>query len=196
MTPQNPTDADLIAAIQGTREAREKALQTLFQTGIWQQIVVRYVQQHGGSEQDGKDVFQDTMILFDRNIRSNTFEGRASLQTYFVGIAKWRWLAVQRQRKNLVELDTAEHIKEAVQSPENQMISDEKRLLFDESLAQLGKRCQALLGLVRLEYSMKEIADALELSSPEMAKKNAYECRMKFRAYLEKHPKLLKILRG
>ena len=107
MTLHNPTDSDLVAAIQGTSEQREHALKTLFQTGIWQQIVVRYVEQHGGTTQDGKDVFQETMILFDRNIRAKTFDGRASLQTYFVGIAKWYWLGQQRKNKKIVELDAA-----------------------------------------------------------------------------------------
>jgi RNA polymerase sigma factor (sigma-70 family) len=196
MTLHNPTDSDLIAAIQGTSEQRMNALKTLFQSGIWQQIVVRYVEQHGGTTQDGKDVFQETMILFDRNIRAKAFDGRASLQTYFVGIAKWYWLGVQRKKNKFVELDTAEHIKGEGQSAEFSVISEERKDLLDKAIAQLGERCQKILGLYKLDYSMKEAAEVLSLSSAELAKKHASECRKKLREYLEARPELLKILRG
>jgi RNA polymerase sigma factor (sigma-70 family) len=190
------TDADLIAAIQGTSQARKNALKNLFETGVWQQIVVRYVEQHGGSEQEGMDVFQDAMILFDRQIRANTFEQRGSLQTYFVGIAKWRWLYLQGQRKHALALDTQEHLTDTAQNPEYQVISEEKQVLLDAAIAQLGERCQKILGLYKLSYTMKEAADILGLSSPDLAKKQASECRKKLRDYLEERPELLKILRG
>lgn len=186
----------IIAAIQGTSEARKNALKNLFETGVWQQIVVRYVAQHGGSDQEGMDVFQDAMILFDRQIRANTFEQRGSLQTYFVGIAKWRWLYLQGQRKHALALDTHEYIADTTPSPEYQIISKEKQVLLDAAIAQLGERCQKILGLYKLSYTMKEAAEILGLSSPDMAKKQASECRKKLRTYLEERPELLKILRG
>ena len=75
-------------------------------------------------------------------------------------------------------------------------ISDERKDLLDKAIAQLGERCQKILGLYKLDYSMKEAAEILALSSAELAKKQASECRKKLRDYLEERPELLKILRG
>ena len=127
----------------------------------------------------------DALIL--TQFFEGNFNGQSSWATYFVGIAKWRWVSVKRKFGRDTELKT-EHFEEIIESVEARAIENEKRQIIDEILAKIGEKCKNLLKLYKLSYSMEEIAQLLGLNSPELAKKNAYECRKKFRAYVEENP--------
>ena len=58
--------------------------------------------------------------------------------------------------------------------------SDTARRLFD--------RCRDLLRLYQLDHSMEEIARMMQYSNADVAKKEAYRCRMRFRELLENNP--------
>ena len=178
---------ELISAIQKDGISRDLALQAVYNDPKLRLAVIRLIQSNGGNIQDAEDVFQDTLILFDRQIREGNFNGQSAWATYFVGIAKWRWVSVKRKFGRDTELKT-EHFEEIVESVEARAIENEKRQIIDEILAKIGEKCKNLLKLYKLSYSMEEIAQLLGLNSPELAKKNAYECRKKFRAYVEENP--------
>jgi hypothetical protein len=59
-------DKFTIAGIQGTAAERDQALGQFFRQrrGLRGQVI-NYVASHGGTEQDGEDVFQDAVVLFD-----------------------------------------------------------------------------------------------------------------------------------
>lgn len=186
-------DTELLAAIKQGNLDRDAALQRIYQDTKLKRSVIAYVTAHNGNVQDAEDVFQDSLILFDRQIREDKFQGQSSWSTYFVGIAKWRWLSLQRKFGRNTELKS-EHYDAHIESVEARAIENEKRDLIDEILSKIGNRCQTILKLYKLSYSMDEIASELGLSSPEMAKKNAYECRKKFKTYLTGNTEYLNIL--
>jgi RNA polymerase sigma factor (sigma-70 family) len=176
----------LLAFEQGGLQ-RDDALKHIYENEKLRQSVSYLVTNNGGNIQDAEDVYQDTLILFDRQIRTGRFKGESTWTTYFIGIAKWRWISMKRKFGRDVELKI-EHINEQVESVEVDTIENEKRALIDDVLAKIGERCKALLKLYKLSFSMEEIAQQLGLSSPEMAKKNAYECRKKFKDFVTENP--------
>ncbi|HQU59773.1 MAG TPA: RNA polymerase sigma factor, partial [Saprospiraceae bacterium] len=180
-------DEALISAITGTSESREKALQYVFHQTEWKEVVLRFVQQYGGNEQDGEDIFQETIILFDRNLRQAKFEGKSALKTYFMAIAKRRWWKQAGKRRPQEEL-TPQHYEAAEPSVECQVISEEQASYLAQAMEQAGSRCKEILKLYQLDYSMEEIARAVALSSAAMAKKEAYRCRQRLRQFLENNP--------
>jgi RNA polymerase sigma factor (sigma-70 family) len=187
------TDSQLLTAIKGKQEERDWALKHFFTNKSLKATVVGYILHQGGNVQDGEDVFQDTVILFDRAIREGNFKEQSSLNTFFVGIAKWRWVSNKRKYGGYVELKP-ELYDMSIESVEGRFIEDERRKVIDEILTKIGERCKVILKLYKLSYSMEEIAEQLGLSSPELAKKNAYECRKKFKNYLADKPEYKSIL--
>ena len=187
------TDAQLLNAIKGKEEERNWALKYFFTNKPLKASVISYVSQHNGNVQDGEDVFQDTVILFDRAVREGNFKGQSSLSTYFIGIAKWRWVSNKRKFGGNLELKPEQYDK-PVESVEARVIEDERRNVIDEILTKIGDRCKTILKLYKLSYSMDEIAEKLGLSSPELAKKNAYECRKKFKDFVENKPEYKSLL--
>jgi RNA polymerase sigma factor (sigma-70 family) len=195
MDNTNWSDESLIAGIQSGGTAREDALKRLYQLPGLREAVYRYVLDHGGDRQNAQDIFQETLVLFDRNLREGRFEGKSALRTYFVAIAKWRWVTVRRQQGRYSELSPA-HYDAEVESPEAETIRSEYRELFQEALGQIGERCRDLLRLYQLEYSMEEIAQQMQYSNADVAKKEAYRCRMRFRDLLENNPEFAVLLQG
>jgi RNA polymerase sigma factor (sigma-70 family) len=185
---RNIPDAALVAAIQGSAAERDKALKYLYTQPILRSFVIKYVQEHKGSLDDAKDVFQETLIAFDKAIRLGSFQGKCSLNTFFMSIAKWQWVSNRRKSKGYLEFKINEH-DDSVEVIEHKILETERCQMVQEILSKIGQRCKEILRLHKLEdCTMAEIAQKLGLSSPELAKKNAYECRKKFKQYVESKP--------
>ena len=178
------TDESLADAIRNGGSQRESALQVMYQKPGLRETVIRFVLDQGGNRDDALDVFQETLVLFDRNLREGKFEGRSTLATYFVGIAKWKWLAQRRQQNRTTEL-SPEHYDGTVESPESEMLRAEHRSWLEAVLGKIGERCRELLRLYQLDYSMEEITKTMHYANADVAKKEAYRCRMRFRELLE-----------
>lgn len=191
----NWTDASLLAAIQGGGSAREQALRHFYLLPGLRETVARVVLDNGGSRSDAQDVFQEALVLFDRNLREGRFEGKSALTTYFVAIAKWRWVTLRRQQGRYRELSPAQYDGE-VESAETETLRTEHRELLSEAMGQIGERCRELLRLYQLDYAMDEIAQKMGYSGPDVAKKEAYRCRTRLREHLENHPLWAEYLSG
>lgn len=178
------TNSELLFAIKQSDASRDKTLQQIYADGKLRKTVFTYILQNGGSRQDAEDVFQDSLVLFDRQIREDKFQGQSAWGTYFIGIAKWRWVSLRRKfSRDSVELKVEYH-DSPVESVEVRVIEGEKLIVIEAVLSQIGARCQQVLTYYKLSHSMEEIAELMQLSSPEMAKKVAYECRKKFKEYV------------
>jgi RNA polymerase sigma factor (sigma-70 family) len=178
------TNSELLFAIKQSDASRDKTLQQIYADDKLRKTVFTHILQNGGSRQDAEDVFQDTLVLFDRQIREDKFQGQSSWGTYFVGIAKWRWVSLRRKfSRDSTELKVEYH-DSPVESVEARVIEGEKLTVIEAVLSRIGERCQQVLTYYKLSHSMEEIAELMQLSSPEMAKKVAYECRKKFKDYV------------
>lgn len=196
MGKQNPvwTDSEIIKAICGTPNEREAALQYFFADHAMRNMVIGYILNHGGTDADGEDVFQEVFVLFDRNIRQGKFRGDSALRTYFMAIAKWYWVSHQRKKKPVVEFNTENHDGE-VHNIDAQLINAEHRTLLKEALANIKDKCRELLLLSSMATN-EEVAQEKGFSSTDMAKKALYKCREKFRAHIKEHPHLEKLLKS
>jgi RNA polymerase sigma factor (sigma-70 family) len=183
------TNEQMITGICGDRDARNRALQVVFNDEALRAFVWNYV----GNDADAEEVFQDAVIIFDRNIRSGTFRSQSSWQTYFNGIAKWRWHDM-RQRKDNQTVELKPELYDAPgESFEHALIAGERRQLLYQVIEQLREECRKVLPLYMLSYSMAEIA-AETGSNAVNIRKTAERCRESFRQYLLDHPGLMKIL--
>lgn len=184
------SDEHLIKMITGSEAEREMAMRYIFHSQIWKNMVSYYIVQNNGNEQDAEDVFQEAIILFDRNLRLGTYKGQCSLKTYFMAIAKWYWLGQLRKKKPQQEFSVLQY-DSMEESVEVQMINQEKKKFLSKALEMLGNRCKNMLELYKLHYSMQEIADHFSFSSSDMAKRETYRCRMKLRDFFENNPEWL-----
>ncbi len=189
------SDSDLLAALQGSDAERRQALDYFFKNPQLLHWVLRHVRAQGGSAQDGKDVFEESFLIFERQVRTGHFRGESSLETWFHGIARWQWLAFRRKNKAPASLDEQPDRPGEQHSPEKMLISEERRVILSTLIAQIGERCQKLIGLFQLNYSMREIREAAGYSSEQVAANEVHSCREKLKKIIVRHPEILDTLK-
>lgn len=196
MTNLSWTDPSLAAAISGgSQEQRDAALQYFFGDRTRFHRVRKYVIAQGGTDADGQDVFQDAVVLFDRNVRQGKYNGLSTLDTYFFAIAKWHWVTLRR-RKQPDALPSPEASTAEAEPADAQTIADDHKELLEKALELVGPDCKKLLKYTGLQMTNEEIAREAGHSSPEMAKKAVFRCRERFRELIRQRPGLHTILQS
>lgn len=184
------SNKNIVVAINGSVEERNEALRAIY----LDVKLFASIRKHVGNEQDAKDVFQESLVIFDRSVRSGAFKGLSDWHTYFIGIAKWRWLDMRRKKgNNWSELKPEIYDGMTEEASEVALIEGERRTLLEQAIDQLKGDCREVLGLYMLSFSMMEIAEKTG-STESNAKKMAQRCRDKLREYLMNHPALMQIL--
>lgn len=192
MQRPSPTPGEIIDALTGQDTGRRKAaLQCLFENQALRKRTIAHVRRYGGNRQDGEDVFQEAIIVFDRKTRAGAFRGESSLEGYFMGIVRWHWFnEQQRNARQPVSLHETPPEPPPGGNPEQEYLLAERREQLDKLLEQLADKCRNLLKMYALDYSMDEIARQLGFANDKVAKKEAYLCRKRFRVVLKQHPEL------
>jgi RNA polymerase sigma factor (sigma-70 family) len=196
MTPllfQN--DSEILAALQGTEAERGRALQHFFENPRLLEWVLHYIRTHGGTEQDGKDVFEEAFLIFERQLRTGHFRGESSLETWFHGIARWQWAALQRKVRPAMETDQVS-LPSSQPDPEKLLIKEERRVILEWLFVQIGERCKRLLGYFQLDYSMREIQRLMGYASEQVAANEVHSCRAKLKKLIQQHPEQLEALKN
>jgi RNA polymerase sigma factor (sigma-70 family) len=195
---QTRTDESLIQAICGLPKDREAALYYFYTLPQLHNTVKQYVKSAGGNIADYQDVFQEAFLAFDYNIRHQKFQGNASLQTYFLRIAFN--ISFKKYKKKPFSIDFEADIPDIeTKNIETHIIESEltvgQNKALDSALGKMGEKCKALLLLSGIAQSNEEIAQVMGFSSADMAKKELYRCREKFRNYLHEHPLVKNMLK-
>lgn len=138
--------------------------------------IAQYVVHRGGSRQDAEDVFQDTMLVIYRQVKSGQLVLTSSFYTYLYAVSKKIWLKKQGRKKTTQALP----INEAVPSAVETMLEEaEQYELYQEKFRQLGKDCQTVLQLFFKGTKMNEIAKVMNYASEGYAKKRKFKCKQK-----------------
>lgn len=184
--------AEIVAALLAhDLQRRRIALRNLFENGNLRDQTIRYVRKNQGNRQDGEDVFQEAILLFDRKIREGQYRGEGELEAYFMGIVRWHWYNLRKRSLQgpipLPEILPEQH---SFQDPEQEYLQTEQKELMGKLLDQLNEKCRNLLKMYQLDFSMEEIAQVMGYANGGVAKKEAFLCRRRFRALLETQPEL------
>lgn len=187
--------AEIIEALTGQNGAHRKiAMRCLFDDQALRKKAIAHVRKHGGNRQDGEDVFQEAIIVFDRKVRQGAFRSEGSLEAYFMGIVRWYWYNEQHRPGRETVTATSDIPPEPPTggNPELEYLLTERRENLEGLLELLADKCRNLLKLYQLDYSMDEIAREMGFANSNVAKKEASLCRKRFRALLLQHPELWK----
>lgn len=189
------TDDELIEAIVAGGPQRQAAIRFLYNRGNLRHRVIQFVKANSGNEQDGQDMFHEGIIVLDRNLRTGKFRGESSLDGYLYSICRFQWMNQIRKNTRVdLQEDNTQLDETVTDNPESLSMDAEKKAILERVLTQLGERCQKILSLWKLNYSMQEIADQLGFSSAAMATKNKYKCHKSLLKFLEEHPRVMAML--
>lgn len=173
----NLNEKQLIAAIKSGGKTRQQAIAQIYASKDLKQKVIRFVRNNSGIEQDGVDMFHEGIIVLDRNIRQDKFRGDGSLNGYLFSTCKLLWMNQIRTNTRVSYTDDTFKLDETVhETPESLSIRRERAAVLRKVLASLGEKCQKVLELWKLSYSMEEIAERVGLKDASVARKQKYRC--------------------
>jgi RNA polymerase sigma factor (sigma-70 family) len=152
---------------------REKAFSKLY--GLYPKIEALIVSK-GGQKQDASDVFQEALIILNRNLEKSDFKLTSSFYTYIYSVSRFIWKDTQKKfsKQELHNLNNTEieHF--------HSVLEEKKYQLAENAFLELGNRCQQLLKLFyHKAMSFKDIANVMQFKSEKIAKNQKYKCLTK-----------------
>ncbi|HHH55252.1 MAG TPA: sigma-70 family RNA polymerase sigma factor [Bacteroidetes bacterium] len=189
MTIDPNDDIGIIKAIQGSMQERNKVLTYLFEEAGWEQMIVAYVVNHGGTAEQGHFVASETLIAFDRNIRNNKFRKESSLKTYYYSIARNRWCSLLKKKGKSDEcLSLDEKLNELFYEMEE--VSEERMKLIQTIAGLLGEECEKVFKLTANDMNRSDMAETLGLADAHIASKKLGRCRKRMSLLFKENPHL------
>jgi len=139
-------------------------------------MVKRMVIDHGGSEEEAFDIFQDTALIFFNKVSNDQYTKTSSISTYLYAIARNQWYYYIRRNKHVINSQDLEGV-EAVEITENESDKLSIAKIMEKLLDQLDQDCRNLLTMFYYQNkSMKLIKEAFNLGSVQAAKVKKFRC--------------------
>lgn len=166
------TDKEIVHLIQQGKTSRAfEQIYKLFP------MIRKMILKNGGSRDDAKDIFQDSILVFYKISSRPGFVLSAAIGTLIYSISKNLWYKKIRDQRV-----RGDHIGDendiADDTDIDQALEDFQKVKVAESiLIELGDPCRSLLEKFYYEkLSMKEIAEDMGYSGEKTAKAQKYKC--------------------
>lgn len=152
---------------------REKAFSKLY--ALYPKIEILVVSK-GGQKQDASDVFQEALIILNRNLEKSDFKLTSSFYTYLYSVSRFIWKDTQKkfskQEQHNLSHTEIEHF--------HSVLEEKKYQLAERAFLELGERCRQLLQLFYYKgMTFRAIADMMQFKSEKIAKNQKYKCLSK-----------------
>lgn len=144
------------------------------------------------SSDDAKDVFQETIIAFYNNVKSDQLtELRSDVKTYIFAIGKFKTLTFLKKQNRSVTYSDFDVLK-VVEPTENTMEDKAEHEFIKTTVWKfLNEQCEDCKQVLELYYfkelDMKSIAKQMGYKNADVAKKKKYECFKKLAEMVKKN---------
>lgn len=91
--------------------------------------------------------------------------------------------------------ETSDLDQTSLETPEHLSLKEEQKQILDKLLSNLGEKCQKILELWKLSYSMEEIAEQAGLENAGIARRQKYKCYKKLLRNIDDMPNLKTLLK-
>ncbi len=174
-------DSEIVSAIKSGGLHRNNAISFIYKNQKTFSRVKHFISSWKGNSQDAEDIWIESILVLDRKIRNDEYDG-GNIYGFVFGISKGLWRN-KLKKSNKMDLVEEPALMDSVDEndPEQLFQTNERIAVLKKMLEELGEECQKILNLWKLNYKMKEIAEMLNLSSDNMAKKKKHQCLQKLK---------------
>ena len=140
------------------------------------------------STDDGKDIYQLTILIFYENVRSGKLQHLvSSIKTYLFGIGKNVARDNMRKVRRNTSINQLQWLKEFLIDEPDDKPDEQLFMIATRVLGNLGQPCQRLVELFYYERkSMEEISAELNYKNADTAKNQKCKCMARLRSLFEK----------
>ncbi|MCB0687019.1 MAG: sigma-70 family RNA polymerase sigma factor [Saprospiraceae bacterium] len=187
----------LLEDIKSGGVKRQQAIATIYRDSQLKNQVVSFVRNNSGNSEEGIDIFHEGIIAMDDNVRKDKYRGDGNLKAYLYSICRFLWLNRLKKDKRMVYTEDANTLDQVnVETPESLSLEDEQKNILNDLLGRLGDKCQQILEMWKLSYSMEEIAEKVGLDNAGIARRQRYNCYQKLLSIIDSEPALKNILKS
>jgi len=148
------------------------------------------VLRNNGTDADAVDVFQDALLIFNRNLKAGTFREESSIKTYLYSICHNLWLKEIEKRKKTSSL--APDLHDEADSGDADYLQHTRTV--GELMNQLQEDCKKVLTeFYYNKRTMAELKDMFQLNSIQAAKNKKWRCLSYLTKLYKEKEGLLKI---
>jgi RNA polymerase sigma-70 factor (ECF subfamily) len=139
------------------------------------------------SDDDSKDIYQLTILIFYDNVRTGKLERLvSSVKTYLFGIGKNIVMENRRKAYRQTPIDQERWLKEYLIDEPTDVIQEPFFEIAKNALSKLGDPCRRLVELFYYDRkSLEEISELLSYKNPETAKNQKCKCMKRLRKLCE-----------
>lgn len=143
--------------------------------------ICKFIKNHGGSDDDARDTFQEALIIFCRRVEQPNFQLTAKISTYLFSVCKFLWKdKLQKENRYIHSYDFNQVAEESNIIEEYQQ--EQKYRFLDNVLLAINGKCKEILEAYYFhKWTMLVIAERLGYSSEASAKNQKYKCLEKAR---------------
>ncbi len=175
------------ALVGAVRLGDERALERLYR--LHYPMVAQMVRTNSGSDDEAKDIYQETVIVFYEKLLQPEFVLTCQVKTYLYAVARRLWLKrlAERNRFATPFADTEtwppDNVVAETPRDERWAFGQEQRYhQMEASLLQLGEPCRSLLeGFYLRDRSMTELMNEHGYANTDTAKTQKYKCLARLR---------------
>lgn len=142
---------------------------------------------NGGSTDDARDIFQESVMILFQNSTQDKFQLTVSNCTYLYSIARNKWLKHIRDTGKITRLEFATDCNDGSSDYYDDEKMQRQRLLI-KHLNQLGERCRNILKHFFEGMAGEEIAREMEFSSYEYYRVAKNRCTENLKQNMQKDP--------
>lgn len=149
-------------------------------------VMVRdYILNHGGREEDARDIFQDGIMVIYEQRKNNDLKIKSGFSTYLYAICRHKWLNTRRNSGKLIYNEMKDLNFEMEKKGLGNHFREIEELNFKEARARvyqkhfdkLSEECRKLLRMMAEGLSVKEIQLRFNYKSEGFAYKKRSICK-------------------
>lgn len=169
--------------LNGLKSGNQELLNKVYSSNY--PVIERMILKNSGSTDEAKDVFQDAMMVFYKNLSKEGFSLSASISTYIYAISRRLWLKRLKEKSKL----SYEQEDAAIDAFDFELVSknpNETMLQVVELLKTKGKNCLEILQRIYFNnQSFDFIATELGYASGQVVREQKYRCIKRVREDLK-----------
>lgn len=141
-------------------------------------MAVNLICSNSGTEQEAKDIYQETVIAFYERAQQPGFVLTCKIKTYLYAVCRRLWLKRLAEKKrfsiSIPETETFDGVETEVNEAEERELSFKR---MGESLHALGEPCRSIIEDFYIHnFSMELISEKFGYTSADNAKNQKYKC--------------------
>ena len=178
------TDSEFINEVLKGGVDMDRAMKTWYNNESIKNTIYPFLYKLGCADNEAEDILQDGLISMILNIRNQKFQSNSTLKTYLISICKNIYLGRKKRSQILKKIQKRGNLNwsQSYQlTPEEIINNKEKHKYYESVLDKLGDKCQQVLRMWSMGYSMIEIAQSMKYTSAGMAKKKKFLCLKKLK---------------